>query len=99
MCGCNRALGPFLASAMTPSKDPAEIEYKRWRSKRQGYVVVVLGVHHRRGEHGYFSTVLVQGSNRDKDKRVTWPAQTFLRTFEPLGRKLKIPTRWDRLKE
>jgi len=79
--------------------EPIEIEYKRWRSKRQSYVVVVLEVHHKQSLKGYVSTVIVRGSQRDSKKRVSWPAATFLRAFEPLGRKLKIPTRYDRLRK
>jgi len=79
--------------------EPIEIEYKRWRNKRQSYVVVVLEVHHRQSLQGCVSTVIVRGSRRDPDKRVSWPAPVFLRTFESLGRKLKIPTRWDRLRK
>jgi len=79
--------------------EPVEIEYKRWRSKRQSYEVVVLEVRHRQSPEGFLSTVIVQGSRQDPKKRVSWPASTFLRTFEPLGRKLKIPTRYDRLRK
>ncbi len=83
---------------MTPSDEPAKIEYKRWRCKRHGYVVEVLAVHHRRGPLGRYSTVIVKGSRRGPDKQVSWEASVFLRTFKPLGRKLRVLTRWDRLR-
>ena len=79
--------------------EPIEIEYKRWRSKSQSYEVIVLQVHHRQSLQGYVSTVYVRGSRHDPDKQVSWPAPVFLRSFEPLGRKLRIPTRWERLKK
>jgi hypothetical protein len=85
---------PFLG---TPRDEPVAIEYKRWRNKRGGYVVVVLEVHHSQGKHGWFSRVVVCGNRTSKEKRVMWPGTVFLRTFEPIGRKLKIPSRWDRI--
>ena len=81
------------------SEKPIAIEYARWRSKRADYEVTVLEVHHREGpEGGYRTTVTVQGSKTSPTRRVTWPAGVFQRTFEPVGPKLKIPTRWERLK-
>ena len=83
-----------------PSSEPIAIEYKRWRRKRyagerQGYTVEVVEVHHRLGEHGYYTTVFVLNPN---GKRVSWPALPFLRAFEPVGRKLRIPTWWERIR-
>jgi hypothetical protein len=108
MCGCRRAAGSFVESAMalsddvmreSPTKEPIVIEYKRWRNFRSGYEVIVLGVHHRMTPEGlYLSAVTVQGNKVSSTLRVVWPAGVFLRAFEPLGRKLKMPTQWERLK-
>lgn len=83
----------------SPSEEPVEIEYAQWRSKRQGYEVEVLEVHHQpAAKWGYYSTVVVRGTRTSRDKRVSWPAKVFLRGFEPVGPKLKVPTRWERVK-
>lgn len=80
-----------------PSDEPIAIDYKRWKSKRGDYVVVVQGVYHKEGKHGWYTQVAVLGSRTSKSKRVVWPARVFLRTFEPVGRKLRILTRWERI--
>lgn len=80
---------------MSPSEEPITIEYKRWRHKEATYDVIVLGVQHQEGEYGWFSHVIVRGSRLSKDLRVTWPAKVFLRSFEPVGKKIKIWSRWD----
>jgi hypothetical protein len=82
---------------MTPSPEPIAIEYKRWRHKASGYEVTFVGIRHWEGKHGVFSEVTVQGSRWKKDQRVTWPAKTFLRVFEPVGRKFRVKSRWERL--
>lgn len=87
-----------MEPAAAPSDEPVAIEYKRWRNRQEGYEVVVLGVHHQPAPSGgYHSTVTVQGTRASSDRKAAWPATVFLQTFEPLGRKLKIPTRWERL--
>lgn len=98
-CSMKRRSGVHQACeiGMTPDDEPTAIEYKRWRNKRADYTVVVLAVHHSEGKHGWFSHVTVLGSRTSKDKRVVWPAKVFLRTFEPIGRKIKIPSRWERI--
>jgi len=84
--------------AAAPSDEPVAIEYKRWKHKEDGYKVTVLEVHHQpKPEGGYHSVVTVRGTRVDSDRKATWPAKVFLQTFESLGRKLKIPTRWERL--
>jgi hypothetical protein len=82
---------------MTPSPKPISIEYKRWRHKASGYEVVFVGIRHWEGKHGVFSEVTVRGSRWKSDLLVTWPGKTFLRIFEPIGRKFRIKSRWERL--
>lgn len=83
------------ASINPPSPEPIKIEYRRWKNKKRGYVVEVEGVHHSQGKYGWYATVKVR--EKGKEKVVTWPGRTFLRTFEPIGRKLRIPSSWERL--
>lgn len=87
-----------MDEVQTPSDEPLAIAYKRWRNKQSDYEVIVTEVHHRRGEHGWFTHVVVKGSKLSPDKRVTWPGKVFLRRFEPLGRKLRIRSRWERIR-
>jgi len=83
-------------TAMTPpSAELVEVEYKRYRSKRKNDIVTVLGVKHSQGAFGWYSTVTVQNQH---GKRVSWPAPVFLRAYEPVGRKLKIKTIWQRIR-
>jgi hypothetical protein len=98
MCGCKRAIGGRVEPATASSDEPVAIEYKKWRNKRDGYEVTVLGVHHQPSPSGgYHSTVTVRGTKVDSERTASWPATVFLQTFEPMGRRLKIPTRWERL--
>jgi hypothetical protein len=79
-----------------PQKGPAEIEHKRYRSKRKGNeVVTVIGVTHSQGAHGWYSVVSVK---YESGKKVSWPAGVFLRAFEPVGRKMRVKTIWQRIK-
>lgn len=80
-------------------ESPTEITHKRYTSKLHGYVVTVRSVRNFRGAHGYHTVVEVEGSLTDKKAVVSWPALTFLRDFKPRGRKLRIKTRYERLRE
>lgn len=84
----------LTSSEFPSSEEPVEIEYKRYRNKRKGYTVEVTGVTHRRGTFGYHTTVHVR---QPKGKACSWPAKTFLRTFEPVGRKIQLRTIRDRV--
>lgn len=85
---------PALPRITPPQEGPAEIGYKRYRSKHKGEIVTVVGVTHSQGKHGWYSTVSVRYKT---GKRVSWPARVFLRAFEPVGRKMKVKTIWQRL--
>lgn len=79
-------------------KDPLAIPYKRWRNVRHRYLVDVLDVKDYHGNSlAVYRTVKVRGV-RTKDERI-WPAEVFLKTFEPVGRKVRTKTAWDILQE
>lgn len=79
-------------------KDPLAIPYKRWRNVRHRYLVDVLDVKDYSGTSlAVYRTVKVRGV-RTKEER-TWPAEVFLRSFLPVGRKVKTRTAWDILQE
>ncbi len=78
-------------------EDPVEIPYKKWRHRVRKSIVQVTAVHHYRGHEGcYYTTVTVEG--RSSPHPVVWPSKVFLETFEPVGRKIKIKSAWERLK-
>lgn len=100
MARAKTATGGLPEALGTPSDEPVAIEHVRYRNKAAGYVVVVLEVHHHPAtERGYHSMVVVRGSRTSKDKRVVWPAKVFLRQFEPIGRKVRLRSSWERLKK
>jgi hypothetical protein len=77
-----------------PSAEPVRIEYPRWRHKERRYVVRVEGLQNFRGALGYVTVIRV---SRKGYRNAEWPAQTFLETFEPVGRKWRMKNRWDRI--
>lgn len=81
-----------------PQPEPIAIEYKRWKNKKKGYKVELVGVHHNQNSGGlWYTQVVVRGSAFSETTRVVWPVKTFLRMFKPIGRKMRILTRWERL--
>lgn len=80
-----------------PEPDPIKIEFKKWKHRERGYIVSVTEVRNFRGKHGYHTVVVVE--RKGEPALRSWPAKTFLRTFEPYGRRLKIRSRWARLGE
>lgn len=82
-----------------PTPTPTEITHKRYTHKVQGYVVTVRSVRNYRGQHGFHTVVEVEGSRLNKKAIVTWPAVVFLRAFKPRGRKLRIKSRYERLRD
>lgn len=79
---------------MKPKKDLLAIDHKRWRNRYHKYLVEVVNVQ----DHGgkaleFFRTVLVRRV-RGTEQRM-WPAEVFLKTFDPVGRKLKKKTAWE----
>jgi hypothetical protein len=84
-------------AARTP-KDPLAILYKRWRNVRHRYLVDVLDVKNYSGESlGVYRTVKVRQVRTKVDR--TWPAEVFLRSFQPVGQKVRTKTAWDILQE
>lgn len=83
-----------MATTIQPQSGPIEIPYKRWRHKDRGYLVTVLEVHHRLGEHGWLTTVRVLCTDWPRPK--SWPAQVFLNTFESVVKR-KVMTRYQRI--
>lgn len=81
------------------SDKPFETEYKRWRHVKYAYVVQVLDISHFTGEHGWFSTVRVKGTQRDPKKERSWPAAVFRKEFVPIGRKKKAKSAHERLRD
>lgn len=77
-----------------PTASPVEVEYKRYRHRRKGTVVVVINVTNHPGTLGYYTAVTVEEKG---GKQVTWPGTVFLKTFEPIGRKIR-PNRYTRLR-
>lgn len=78
-------------------KDPLAIKYKRWRNRSFGYLVDVVDVKDYVGA-SFYRVVTVQRVRQVGPTR-TWAAEVFLRTFEPVGRKLRKRTAWDLLQE
>lgn len=76
---------------------PVKIEYKRWRHKTRAYTVEVFQVENFRGKHGWFTMVSV--IRKGESKMTSWPSGSFLKEFEPYGRRLKRKTRYARLME
>lgn len=75
---------------------PIRIDHTRWRHREKGHVVSVCEVVSKSGKHGEVTFITfsqVGGSN------LTWPAETFLRTFKPVGRKVRRKTFWEWLLE
>ncbi len=77
-----------------PSEAPVKIEYHRWKHKERGYTVRVENVQNFRGALGFVTVVRV---SRKGFRLVEWPSETFLNTFEPIGRKWRMKSRWDRI--
>lgn len=76
-----------------PESEPVKIDYKRWKHKERGHIVEVFQVLNFLGKHGYHTVVVVE--EQGKPRRVTWPAKTFLRIFQPYGRRMRRLSRWD----
>lgn len=85
-----------MPSSHEPGPEPTPIEYKRWRHKERAYLVEVFQVLNFRGKHGYHTVVVVE---RKGARSTSWPAKTFLKLFEPYGRRMKRKSRWERLRE
>lgn len=81
---------------MAKPSDPQAVLYKRWRNRRFGYLVDVQGVRDFQGATSYreVSVRRVKGHGSR-----TWPAEVFLRSFEPVGRKMRKRTAWELLQE
>jgi len=78
--------------------DPPNIEHRRWRHKKLGYEVKVLGVFNYGNQPPYRRTVLVDRTQFTK-KEKTWAATRFTVEFEPLGRRSpKFKSLWNHLK-
>lgn len=75
--------------------EPIRIDYKRWRHKDRGYIVTLVSVLNYKGKHGYLTSVTVQ--QKGASRPAVWPGETFVRTFEPAGRRIRRLTRWQRL--
>ncbi len=84
-----------IARLNRPSPEPVKIEYKRWRNKDKGYIVEVFEVRNFSGKHGFHSVVVTE--REGTERRVSWPARTFMRVFEPCGRRLRRLSRWERI--
>ena len=74
---------------------PFETSYPKWRHLKHGYIVEILNVFNHRGENGYFSQVVVQGTRTSRTRKMTWSAEIFRKYFEPYGRKKKPMTALD----
>ena len=72
-----------------------EISHKRWRHKKEGYVVQVLSIHNY-GAPVSLRTVTVDRTRTAKKPR-TWNALVFIKTFDPVGRASKPKTIWEHL--
>jgi hypothetical protein len=83
---------------MASELDPLAILYKRWRNRRYRYLVDVVDVKSYSGAAiQTYRTVTVRRVKSHETR--TWPAEVFLRTFEPVGRKVKKRTAWEILQE
>jgi hypothetical protein len=75
-----------------------EVLYRRWRNLRHRYLVEVLDVQDYRGTAiSTYRTVKVKRVKSLEER--TWPVEVFLRSFEPVGRKLRKKTAWELLQE
>ncbi len=83
-----------MAMAKRPL-DLSNIPYKRWKNMRHNYLVDVLDVQRFDGEATSYQVVLVRRVQGAQER--AWPVDVFLKTFEPVGRKLRQKTIWDRL--
>lgn len=79
---------------MVSTQDPPEIRHNRWRHKKRGYTVKVLGVYNHGRHPPYHRTVLVDRMATTKKPR-SWSAHRFVAEFEPIGRPPKKKTLWD----
>jgi hypothetical protein len=82
---------------MTVHLKPFETSYLRWRHLKHGYTVKILNVLNYRGENGFYSTVVVDGTRRDPKAKATWSEDAFRKNFEPIGRKKKPRSATERL--
>jgi hypothetical protein len=83
---------------MSLRQKPFETSYPRWRHLKHGYTVKVAGVQNHRGDQGqYYSVVEVEGTLQDPKAKARWPADSFRKNFEPVGRKKKAKSAVDRL--
>lgn len=81
-----------------PKTDPLAIEYKRWRNRHHKYLVEVIDVKDWNGKAlASYRSVLVRRV-RGQEQR-SWPAEVFLKTFDPIGRKVRKRTTWEILQE
>lgn len=76
--------------------EPIEVPYERYRSKDKGYVIRIVGVYHTQVPNGWVT--LIKAIRQGEARIFSWPGKTFYRYFEPVGRKLRVPTRWERLR-
>ena len=76
------------------TESPVEIPYRRWKHATRGYIVTVYAVRNYLGDHGFHSVVIVH--DQHNTERV-WAAPIFLKTFKPIGRKLRIKSWWERI--
>lgn len=82
---------------MTLRQTPFETSYPRWRHKKLGYVVKILGVQNFRGDLGYFSFVEIEGTKHNAKLKTFLSSEVLKRDFEPTGRKKKAKSAADRL--
>ena len=101
MCGCQRALQTPSNSTTEALPKAPTLEYARWQSKGAGYEILVTGVYNKMKPDGesFYSRVVVQGTRTSPTKRVSWPMHVFLESFEPLGPKIRIQSRWERISQ
>ena len=72
-----------------------DIRYKRWKNKRHGYLVEILDVQNYPGGQTCYQTVRVKRVRSHEER--TWAVEAFLKSFDPIGRKMRQKTAWDRL--
>lgn len=82
---------------MAKVKDPHAVRYKRWRNIPHKYLVDVLEVKSYSGPSKVYRTVLVRRVKGHEER--TWPTEVFLKTFEPIGRRIRTKTAWELLQE
>jgi hypothetical protein len=78
--------------------DPLAISYKRWRNLKHKYLVDVVDVKNYGGKALTNYRMVVVRRVRGAEQRA-WPAEVFLKTFEPIGHKVRKRTAWDILQE